>query len=568
MSATTDSGRRGLALMERLLNSLTDPARRERSVAAALLCYVALWTLYGILAKASQDIHVDMSEQFALARELALGYPKHPPLTMAVVRAWFAVFPAADWAYYLLAMANVGLTLWIVWRLMARFVDGEKRVVGLALLTLVPFFNFHALKFNVNTVLMPLWAATTLWFLRSFETRRPLDAALAGLAAAASMYGKYWSVFLLIGLGLAALADPRRAAYFRSAAPWVTVAVGALALAPHAAWLVANDFAPFSYAVVVHGASSLVSTLGAVGGYLAGSVGYVAIPLIIVYFAARPVGATVRNMAWPAQPQRRLAALAFWAVLLTPALVAPFTGVRLTSLWTMSAWTLLPVMLLSSPLVMISRRDALGILDSGRRLSGRDGRRRPGDRLCHPQLRAAARHGAVLATGRAGRAGVARDNQSTVAAVRRLRGIHRRRALLHAEPTIRGACARRGRGFPSAGGAHRARRHRAGLSDALPGAPDHRPVYRPRGRAGALLAARHAGRSRGIPASPRRRGQASALSCHHHSADAGGQAPPAAGPRYGLPGAALQNGMTAALSNVTAFCSVERPCAWVRSKSA
>ena len=362
MSATTDSGRRGLALMERLLDSLTDPARRERSVAAALLCYVALWTLYGILAKASQDIHVDMSEQFALARELALGYPKHPPLTMAVVRAWFAVFPAADWAYYLLAMANVGLTLWIVWRLMARFVDGEKRVVGLALLTLVPFFNFHALKFNVNTVLMPLWAATTLWFLRSFETRRPLDAALAGLAAAASMYGKYWSVFLLIGLGLAALADPRRGTYFRSAAPWVTVAVGALALAPHAAWLVANDFAPFSYAVVVHGASSLVSTLGAVGGYLAGSVGYVAIPLIIVYFAARPVGATVRDMAWPAQPQRRLAALAFWAVLLTPALVAPFTGVRLTSLWTMSAWTLLPVMLLSSPLVMISRRDALGIL--------------------------------------------------------------------------------------------------------------------------------------------------------------------------------------------------------------
>ena len=362
MSATTDSGRRGLALMERLLDSLTDPARRERSVAAALLCYVALWTLYGMLAKASQDIHVDMSEQFALARELALGYPKHPPLTMAVVRAWFAVFPTADWAYYLLAMANVGLTLWIVWRLMARFVDGEKRVVGLALLTLVPFFNFHALKFNVNTVLMPLWAVTTLWFLRSFETRRPLDAALAGLAAAASMYGKYWSVFLLIGLGLAALADPRRAAYFRSAAPWITVAVGALALAPHAAWLVANDFAPFSYAVVVHGASSLVSTLGAVGGYLAGSVGYVAIPLIIVYFAARPVGATVRDMAWPAQPQRRLAALAFWAVLLTPALVAPFTGVRLTSLWTMSAWTLLPVMLLSSPLVMISRRDALGIL--------------------------------------------------------------------------------------------------------------------------------------------------------------------------------------------------------------
>jgi len=61
-------------------------------------------------------------------------------------------------------------------------------------------------------------------------------------------------------------------------------------------------------------------------------------------------------------PERRLAAAAFWAVLLAPALVAPFTGVRLVSLWSMSAWTLLPVMLLSSPLVMISRRDAAGIV--------------------------------------------------------------------------------------------------------------------------------------------------------------------------------------------------------------
>jgi hypothetical protein len=34
----------------------------------------------------------------------------------------------------------------------------------------------------------------------------------------------------------------------------------------------------------------------------------------------------------------------------------------LTSLWTMSAWTLLPVMLLSSPLVAITRRDAVRIL--------------------------------------------------------------------------------------------------------------------------------------------------------------------------------------------------------------
>ncbi|TMJ91913.1 MAG: glycosyltransferase family 39 protein [Alphaproteobacteria bacterium] len=299
MPAKTEGGGRAFARVKRLLDALADPSRRERTVVVVLLGYVALWTLYGAIAKASQDIHADMSEQFALGRELALGYPKHPPLAMLVVRAWFSVFPTADWAYYLLAMVNVALALWIAWRLSARFLDGEKRAVGLALLTLVPFFNFHGLKFNVNTILLPLWAATTLWFLRSFETRRPVDAALAGLFAAAAMYGKYWSIFLLLGLGVAALSDSRRAAYFRSPAPGVTIAVGALALAPHVAWLIANDFAPFSYAMVLHGAGSLASTLADSVGYLAGSAAYVALPLVIVFTTARPSRAAVKDMAWP-----------------------------------------------------------------------------------------------------------------------------------------------------------------------------------------------------------------------------------------------------------------------------
>jgi Dolichyl-phosphate-mannose-protein mannosyltransferase len=344
MPAMTDAGRRGLALVERLLNALTDSARRERAVVVALLGYVAVWTLYAVLAKGSQDIHVDLSEQYVLSREWAWGYPKHPPLAMWVVGAWFTVFPTADWAFYLLAMANAGLALWIIWRLSARFLDAEKRVVGLALLTLVPFFNFHALKFNVNTLLIPLWAATTLWFLRSFETRRLLDAALAGLFAALAMNTKYWSGFLLLGLGIAALADVRRAAYFRSGAPWVTIAVGAAAIAPHAAWLIENDFVVVSYAVATHAAPSFLSTVRAALGYLGGSIAYVAPALVTAAIIVRPSPAATKDMAWPQEPQRRLAAIAFWAGLLSPALIAPVLGLHVGSVWS------------------ISRRDAMRVL--------------------------------------------------------------------------------------------------------------------------------------------------------------------------------------------------------------
>src|SRR5439155_1692130 len=87
----------------------------------------------------------------------------------------------------------------------------------------------------------------------------------------------------------------------RSPAPWVTIAVGALALAPHVAWLIANGFEPFSYAVLVHGGTSVMSALGAAIGYLAGSVGYVAVAVVIAVLATRPSAAAVRDSLWCAE---------------------------------------------------------------------------------------------------------------------------------------------------------------------------------------------------------------------------------------------------------------------------
>ena len=386
-----------LRLFARLRDALVDPARRERTVLWALGVYLVIWTIYGTVAKSSQGLHADMTEVIAWSRDLSLGYLKHPPLAAWLVRGWFSVFPLTEASYYLVAMLMPTLALWIAWRLSADYLEAEKRVVGLALLTLVPFFNFHALKFNVNTVLMPAWAATTLWFLRSYRTRSSAYAALAGLGAALCMLGKYWSVFLLAGLLVAALVDRRRGAYFRSAAPWITVAVGLVALSPHLYWLVQNHFAPFGYALTVHGEKPLAAAALGVAGYLLGSVGYVAVPIILVVLiilrsSRRSRGPRAENsdsagldsrlrgnerrlelppesmtafladMAWPGDPERRLAAAAFWAPLLLPALGALASGTEITSLWSMSAWTLLPVLLLSPPALNVAAADTRRVL--------------------------------------------------------------------------------------------------------------------------------------------------------------------------------------------------------------
>ena len=345
----------------RLVDRLVDPARRERGMLTVLSVYTLVWALYGLLSRSSQDAHFDMVETVGWARDLALGYPKHPPFAAYVAGLWFAVFPAADWSFYLLAVLVAALTLWIAWRIAGDYLDAEKRVVALALLTFVPFFNFHALKFNVNTVLMPVWAATAWFFLRSYETRRPVWAALAGVFAALALLGKYWSIFLILGLGLAALLDRRRADYFRSPAPWVTVLAGLIVIGPHVAWLLANDFAPFSYAYVVHGTQSVFGATMTAFGYVGGSLGYVALPLVLAWVMFQPRPAALADVVMPAEDKSRLVLMAFALPILLPAVFGPFGGVRLTSLWTMPAWALFPVVLLLPPSIRVTREAAVRI---------------------------------------------------------------------------------------------------------------------------------------------------------------------------------------------------------------
>jgi hypothetical protein len=343
---------RAPGIAERLAGALTGE-RRERTAVAVLAGYVAIWTLYAAIAKSSQDLHFDMGEAVAWSREVVLGTPKHPPLSAWLAKLWFAVFPLTDWAYYLLAVTVAGVALWIAWVIAGHYLDPVKRAAGLALLTLVPFFNFLGLKYNANSVLMPVWAATTLWFLRSFATRRLVAAALAGLAAAGAMLGKYWSITLLIGIAVAALADPRRRDYFRSGAPWVSIAVGILALAPHAVWLAANHFSAFDYALSTHRAGIGAAVLAAVG-FVAGALAYMALPTLLAFAEARSSPAAILDTLWPPPSDRRLVALVFWAPLLVAGVAGIAAGSEIVPLWAMPALTLMPVVLLSSPLVVLS----------------------------------------------------------------------------------------------------------------------------------------------------------------------------------------------------------------------
>ena len=107
----------------RLVEGLADPARRRRAALLFVLGYGALWFVYGVIAKSSQDLNADMAEMVVWTRELALGYPKHPPLLAWILWVWFKVFPLADWAYILLAVVTVAVGIYLAIELAAEWLS-------------------------------------------------------------------------------------------------------------------------------------------------------------------------------------------------------------------------------------------------------------------------------------------------------------------------------------------------------------------------------------------------------------------------------------------------------------
>lgn len=327
-----------------------------RPAATLLTIFVVVWTTFQIVSYASIDLHPDLVEVYAWSRHPSPGYFKHPPMNALMAWAWFSVFPATDWAFQLMAMVNAALALFIVDLIGRRYLSGDKRLAALLLLLLTPFYQFHAERFSTNQVLLSTWPLATYAFLRAFQTRGALWGLAAGAAAAAAMLGKYYSIYLVAALPVAALAHPARLAYLKSPSPWLSIGAGLAVMAPNLYWLVTTGFQPFHYAFAVHGEASLPGLLLADLTYLAGAIGYVALPLLAWALMVRPSRAAIAEALWPKDPDRRMLIWLLAVPLLLPAITAPFLGAVMSSLWTMSAWFLLPIVLLAPAEVGVPRQ--------------------------------------------------------------------------------------------------------------------------------------------------------------------------------------------------------------------
>lgn len=334
---------------------------RGWAIPALLIGFVAIWMAYLVVAYWGGDLHPDVLETWTIGRQFAWGNPKHPPLMGWMAAIWTSVFPVTDWSFYLLAMVNSALALWCVDLISRRFVRGDGRAIILLLLLLLPAYQFHAQRFNANTVLLATWPLATYCFLRSFESRTFLWSIAAGAVAALAMLGKYYSVFLIAGFAAAAIAHPQRRDYFRSPAPWVSALAGLAVLGPHLWWLATNGSQPFEYAMKAHGGYTVTSALREAGWFLSGIAAYLLLPAFAWLLMIR---SNLRNFVSDVVRLNSGQLLLFWifvATTLFPPIVSVALRTDLPSLWNLQILFLAIVIAVSSVKFAVDRFDSVNL---------------------------------------------------------------------------------------------------------------------------------------------------------------------------------------------------------------
>jgi 4-amino-4-deoxy-L-arabinose transferase-like glycosyltransferase len=315
-----------------------------RILSALFLLHVGFWTVYGALAN-PRLVHADMLEAYLWGHEFQLGYFKHPPFWAWIAGAWFEVFPRGNWAFYMLCSLNSGLALLGVWRLYGLYAPADARRAGFLLLFATPFYTFISLNFNANTILLSVWPWTVYAFARSIERSSLGYAALFGVCAAAGMLSKYYSAILLLCCFIASVVHPNAKRYYRSLAPYLSVAAAALLIAPHAVWLVDNGFPTLDYAESKTALSDK-KTYFSILDFFFGCLAFHAVMLGLILLARRgarsPGGRILDSSRVPF-----LGVLAFGPFAITT-LVGLLGHVRLSTNFATAVFILVPLMLMEA----------------------------------------------------------------------------------------------------------------------------------------------------------------------------------------------------------------------------
>jgi 4-amino-4-deoxy-L-arabinose transferase-like glycosyltransferase len=169
---------------------------------ATALRLVALWF-------DRTDLFVDESQYWLWGRNLDLGYYSKPPLIAWVIRGVTELF-GSDAAFFVRLPGAVlhGATALLLGGVAARLTDARAALWTAVTYVTLPMAALGSILISTDTVMAPFLAAALLCHLRAAKTGRAGVAMLAGVLAGFAFLAKYAAIYLLFGIGLAAVFMP------------------------------------------------------------------------------------------------------------------------------------------------------------------------------------------------------------------------------------------------------------------------------------------------------------------------------------------------------------------------
>ncbi|WP_460272224.1 ArnT family glycosyltransferase [Celeribacter sp. ULVN23_4] len=225
------------------------------------LGFVAVAVALRLLALAFDrtDLFVDEVQYWFWGQNLDFGYYSKPPLIGWVIRL-VTDLAGSDAAFWVRMPGTIlhAITALLLGALAARIADRSAALWTVALYLSLPFVALGSVMISTDTVMAPSYAAALLFFFRTAEKRRAVDALAVGLFAGLAFMAKYAAVYFLIGAGLVMLTQPALRPGWRNLL--LMLVAFAVVIAPNILWNLSHDLTTVAHTMdnagwVRHGAA-------------------------------------------------------------------------------------------------------------------------------------------------------------------------------------------------------------------------------------------------------------------------------------------------------------------------
>lgn len=295
-----------------------------------LIVNLVLWGLLPGLVFG--NLHTDTLEAAYWARQFALGYSKHPPLTSWVIDAalW-----TGRWSILGILLASQFLSFlsaFFVWQLVADRASRATAALTATLLLLSPIATFYAIQINHNSVLIPFCAATLLFGLRLLEKGHFRDALGLGLAVGFGAITKYEIIFAVFPLLILSITVPSFRSIWKNWYAYVSISLAILIFTPHLLWLKDHQWTSMLRAVDSAPADGIHSVFLSIWGFLWGNIAILIVPLFMLW-ATRDQRLGEPDPGPTSDQTRLIGKILLFSPLVAVILASVVTGQFIKALW-------------------------------------------------------------------------------------------------------------------------------------------------------------------------------------------------------------------------------------------